>query len=104
MITFFKDWITFPIYIFYGWIMNFTSIFLMCTAKPLLTVGPYNFLPESFIVYVYINERWWFKGAGRGKATKWKATKTSGGGMPVRHTIPLGIVIFLIFFFFCHPA
>jgi len=35
---------------------------------------------------------------GQGEGTKVKATKTSGGGgAPVRHTIPLGIVIFLVF-------
>jgi len=36
---------------------------------------------------------------GQGEGTKVKATKTSGGGgggTPVRHTIPLGIVIFLV--------
>jgi len=36
---------------------------------------------------------------GQGAGSKVKAHKTSGGRkMPVRHTIPLGIVIFLVFF------
>jgi len=36
---------------------------------------------------------WWFRVQGQG--SKLKANKTSGGGRtPVRHTIPLGIVIF----------
>jgi len=34
---------------------------------------------------------------GQGEGSKLKAPKTSGGGRtPVRHTIPLGIVIFLV--------
>jgi len=34
---------------------------------------------------------------GQGAGSKVKAPKTSGGGRtPVRHTIPLGIVIFLV--------
>jgi len=34
---------------------------------------------------------------GQGAGSKVKAHKTSGGGRtPVRHTIPLGIVIFLV--------
>jgi len=34
---------------------------------------------------------------GAGRISELKATKTSGGGRtPVRHTIPLGIVIFLV--------
>jgi len=38
---------------------------------------------------------WWFPGQVAG--SKVKAHKTSGGRkMPVRHTIPLGIVIFLV--------
>jgi len=38
---------------------------------------------------------WLFRGQGEG--SKVKALKTSGGGRtPVRHTIPLGIVIFLV--------
>jgi len=40
---------------------------------------------------------WRFRGQGAG--SKVKAHKTSGGRkMPVRHTIPLGIVIFLVDF------
>jgi len=43
---------------------------------------------------VYVNEGVVILGAG----SKVKALKTSGGRkMPVRHTIPLGIVIFLVF-------
>jgi len=39
---------------------------------------------------------WLFRG-GHGEGSKVKARKTSGGGRtPVRHTIPLGIVIFLL--------
>jgi len=42
---------------------------------------------------------WRFPGQGAG--SKVKAHKTSGGRkMPVRHTIPLGIVIFLVLFVF----
>jgi len=40
---------------------------------------------------------WWLQ--GQGEASKLKAPKTSGGGRtPVRHTIPLGIVLFLVCF------
>jgi len=39
---------------------------------------------------------------GQGAGSKVKAHKTSGGRkMPVRHTIPLGIVIFLVFIQIC---
>jgi len=42
---------------------------------------------------------WWFRGQGAG--SKVMAPKTSGGGRTsVRHTIPLGIVIFLVCFVF----
>jgi len=34
---------------------------------------------------------------GQGEGSKLKAPKTNGGGRtPVRHTIPIGIVIFLV--------
>jgi len=40
---------------------------------------------------------WGFR--GQREVSKLKAPKTSGGGRtPVRHTIPLGIVIFLVSF------
>jgi len=42
---------------------------------------------------------------GQGAGSKVKAHKTSGGRkMPVRHTIPLGIVIFLVFSNSSHAA
>jgi len=47
-------------------------------------------------VLVYINEGVVIPG-GQREGSKLKAPKTSGGGRtPVRHTIPLGIAIFLV--------
>jgi len=41
---------------------------------------------------------WSFRVGGQREGSKVKAPKTSGGGRtPVRHAIPLGIVIFLVF-------
>jgi len=52
-------------------------------------------------IAVYINEGVVIPGGGgHGKGSKVKAPKTSGGcRMPFRHTIPLGIVIFLVVLF-----
>jgi len=39
---------------------------------------------------------------GQEEGTNVEATKTSGRGTPVHYTIPLGIVIFLVYFRFKH--
>jgi len=57
---------------------------------------------------VYINEgvvTGYSGGGGHGEGFKVKAPKTSGESRtPVRHTIPLWIVIFLVVFIICYSA